>query len=253
VQARGPGTDTATHVLHYRFALEAVAPTFAEVEKVLGYPPGQASAPVIATTQELLAGPAERWSIEGGCAIHTEVALDHRRHAATVQGLTFALGKIVCGQLAEAEALAAFVCTAGPGIEQLSRSLMSAGDPFTGFIADTLGSLVVENAMDQVQACLARAVGERGLHITERYSPGYCGWRVDEQQKLFQLLPDGFCGVRLTESALMQPIKSVSGFIGIGRRVTRNPYTCRLCDVADCLYRKRRTHLAPADAASPRS
>ena len=76
--------------------------------------------------------------------------------------------------------------------------------------------------------------------ITNRYSPGYCGWQVAEQHKLFQLIPDNYCGIRLTESALMDPVKSVSGIIGIGENVKINPYTCRMCDMPDCVYRKVR-------------
>ena len=77
-----------------------------------------------------------------------------------------------------------------------------------------------------------------GKKITNRYSPGYCGWDVAEQHKLFQLIPDNFCGVRLNESSLMNPEKSVSGIIGIGENVKYNPYTCRICDMKDCIYRK---------------
>jgi hypothetical protein len=53
-------------------------------------------------------------------------------------------------------------------------------------------------------------------------------------------MPDNFCGIRLTPSALMDPVKSVSGFIGIGNDVRFNPYTCNLCDMKDCIYRKVR-------------
>ncbi|MCK7538940.1 MAG: hypothetical protein MZV63_52410 [Marinilabiliales bacterium] len=47
--------------------------------------------------------------------------------------------------------------------------------------------------------------------ITNRFSPGYCGWDVAEQHKLFSFFKDNFCGITLTESALMNPVKSVSG------------------------------------------
>jgi hypothetical protein len=35
----------------------------------------------------------------------------------------------------------------------------------------------------------------------------------------------------------MQPVKSVSGIIGIGADVKFNPYTCRICEATHCLYR----------------
>jgi hypothetical protein len=46
------------------------------------------------------------------------------------------------------------------------------------------------------------------------------------------------CGVRLTDSSLMVPIKSVSGIIGIGEKVRKLDYTCGLCDFKQCYKRK---------------
>jgi len=37
----------------------------------------------------------------------------------------------------------------------------------------------------------------------------------------------------------MDPEKSVSGIIGIGENVRFNPYTCGMCDMKDCIYRKK--------------
>jgi len=96
----------------------------------------------------------------------------------------------------------------------------------------------VEAAADIMQDNLLKEMISADKKITNRYSPGYCGWDVAEQQKLFQLMPDNFCGVKLNDSSLMDPEKSVSGFIGIGENVRYNPYTCGLCDMKDCIYRK---------------
>ncbi len=75
----------------------------------------------------------------------------------------------------------------------------------------------------------------KGLHVTNRYSPGYCGWSVAEQGMLFSFLPKNFCDIRLTESSLMIPLKSVSGIIGIGKELRRKGYKCDFCDIANCL------------------
>ena len=51
-----------------------------------------------------------------------------------------------------------------------------------------------------------------------RYSPGYCGWHVSGQRKLFDhLLPEKI-GITLRESFLMQPLKSISGVVIAGQR-----------------------------------
>jgi len=115
---------------------------------------------------------------------------------------------------------------------------MKDGDLLTGYIYDVIGSEVVETATDLMQNNLKETMSAEGIKITNRYSPGYCGWDVAEQHKLFLLLTDNYCGIKLNDSALMNPEKSVSGFIGIGENVRYNPYTCRLCDMKDCIYRK---------------
>ncbi|KAB2838638.1 MAG: hypothetical protein F9K45_11080, partial [Melioribacteraceae bacterium] len=75
------------------------------------------------------------------------------------------------------------------------------------------------------------------LKTTNRYSPGYCNWKVNEQHLLFSLLPKNFCGIKLTDSALMLPIKSISGIIGIGEKVKYSEYSCNECNIKDCTYR----------------
>ena len=82
---------------------------------------------------------------------------------------------------------------------------------------------------------------ERILHnygVSFPYSPGYCGWHVSQQQLLFSMLPPSPCGVRLNDSSLMYPIKSVSGIIAVGSRVKKQKYGCELCGKVDC-YKNR--------------
>jgi len=69
------------------------------------------------------------------------------------------------------------------------------------------------------------------------YSPGYCGWKVAEQSKLFKMFPADFCNIGLTESMMMDPVKSISGIIGVGRDVKFDAYTCNLCNSLNCLYK----------------
>ena len=81
---------------------------------------------------------------------------------------------------------------------------------------------------------------KNNLTLTNRYSPGYCNWDVSEQYKLFSFFPKEFCGIKLSDSALMQPIKSVSGIIGAGRQVQKREYRCGICSQKNCIMRNRR-------------
>jgi hypothetical protein len=49
-----------------------------------------------------------------------------------------------------------------------------------------------------------------------RFSPGYCGWHVSGQKKLFAALEPEEIGITLTPSCLMKPLKSISGVIIAG-------------------------------------
>ena len=118
---------------------------------------------------------------------------------------------------------------------------MKEGDLLRGYVYDVIGSEVVEGAADRIQEVLKRTEGAKGKNISNRFSPGYCGWDVADQHKLFSFFKDNFCGITLTESALMNPIKSVSGLIGIGRDVKYSPYQCHLCDSKNCIYHNRKT------------
>jgi hypothetical protein len=117
---------------------------------------------------------------------------------------------------------------------------MQERDFLRGYIYDVIGSEIVEAAADLMQADLERTMLNSGSKITNRYSPGYCNWDVAEQHKLFKLIPNNYCGIKLTQSALMDPVKSISGIIGVGKNVKYSRYTCSICGQADCVYRRIR-------------
>jgi cobalamin-dependent methionine synthase I len=152
----------------------------------------------------------------------------------------FAIGKIIERQLKGAEAYAFFICTAGVEYEAYQERLKKEGDMVRVFIADALGSVIAEKAADQMELSLQENIDKLGWHHTNRFSPGYCGWHVSQQQLLFPLFKGETCGVKLTESSLMLPIKSVSGIIGLGPNVRHLDYTCGLCDFKQCYKRKKK-------------
>ena len=154
-----------------------------------------------------------------------------------IENVFYKMDKIITGQIKKSDKIAVFVCTIGSAMELWSKELFNQGNPILGFIVDTVASAAVESAADYLHDQIGNLVQEEGLKITNRYSPGYCNWSVSDQHLLFSLLPKNFCGVSLTESALMMPVKSVSGIIGIGKEVKRMKYICDKCRVEDCTYR----------------
>jgi hypothetical protein len=110
-------------------------------------------------------------------------------------------------------------------------------DPAKGYIYDQVGIFITEAAGERMLQLIQEELPE-GSKTTNRYSPGYCHWEVADQHQLFSLFPQAPCGVTLTASALMTPVKSISGVIGIGRSVTYREYPCALCLSVNCVYRR---------------
>lgn len=214
----------------------------------MGYAPGSPSAADEAIDEVLISG-RKLCNLQGGYRIIDSMSLERGDFSILANGVNLGIHRLVFRQLQGANRMAVFACTVGSEIGDKSKEFMKNGDLLKGYVYDLFGSLAVESAMDLVQARLQADMRAAGLKITNRYSPGYCGWNVSEQKRLFSLLPEHFCGIKLTESCLMLPTKSVSGIIGIGESVKYNPYTCNLCDAKNCLYRNLKRGAAKKKSA----
>jgi cobalamin-dependent methionine synthase I len=73
-----------------------------------------------------------------------------------------------------------------------------------------------------------------------RFSPGYCDWPVEEQRILDGILDFSKIGVRLTDSYMMAPKKSVSGVVGIGPKniFSGSRSQCEICGDKECGYKR---------------
>ena len=153
-------------------------------------------------------------------------------------GTKFEIGKIISRQLKNSESFVFFICTAGREYMEFQERIKASGDIFKLFAVDSIGSVLAEKCADEMELFLEDELSLQGLFHTNRFSPGYCGWNVSQQQLLFPLFEGETCGVTLTPSSLMIPIKSVSGVIGIGHEVKKLDYTCRLCSMEQCFRRR---------------
>jgi hypothetical protein len=148
--------------------------------------------------------------------------------------------KIVSASLKNAEMLMLFTCTIGSEMETIASRYFEEGDAVKGHFTDVVASAAVESVTDLLHNHIAEIMKMQQLAITNRFSPGYCGWPVSEQKTLFSFFPEGLCGITITDSSLMLPKKSTSGIIGIGAAVNREPYTCNKCTQKECTYRMYR-------------
>ena len=201
---------------------------------------------ILPMVEEVMNETSDCFAICGGYQIFDRIGFMENGTQIRIENTDFTPNKIVYHQLKRSDKIAVFVCTAGEQISAWSKKMIPI-DPLKGFIADILGSVVVDAAFDMIQQKFSDEMEQIGLKITNRYSPGYCGWITSEQHKLFSLFPANICGIQLTDSALMLPIKSISGFIGVGANVRFNPYTCDLCEATHCVYRHKKSKKAASN------
>ena len=207
------------------------------MENMMGYNGEHAPEPIPGIIQEVLNEAAGFSDIRGGYTMVSDIRISDDKKNVLLGDKLILTDKIIASSLREAETVIIFLFTAGIQYEIRSRDLMRHDDQIKGYVVDTLGSIVVELAVDRLRQDLENQLAASSLKMTNPYSPGYCGWPVSDQSKLFSFFPDGFAGITLSESSLMIPIKSVSGIIGAGKKAKKRAYRCEICDLATCIYR----------------
>ena len=151
----------------------------------------------------------------------------------TIEGVRFHSRRLAAS-LAHSHRVFAYVATCGTELGVWARAI---DDPLYGYWSEAIK-----------QAALDAATSALYGHLLDRFRPGEMGsmrpgsvgdWPLKEQRPLFQLLgdPTSAIGVKLTDSCLMTPNKSVSG---IRFPVGENCGSCRLCPWEECSGRTER-------------
>ncbi len=165
------------------------------------------------------------------------IKMDKKKGNLKINEIILKIGNKIAAQLNNSEYLALFICTAGDEIEKYSKELMINNEYLESYIVDLLGSEIAEESANYIHQKINNKAKSMKLKITNRFSPGYCNWNVNEQFKLFNFFPDNPCNIKLTGGGLMKPIKSVSGIIGIGKNVKFRDYACEFCNFKECQFR----------------
>lgn len=222
----------------FQFQFEDIDVLPEEIEEFMGFEPGKSPEPFPDLIEQALQLAPEHCQISGYFQIFNDISVHPQNETIQIENQQFFPGKIVVTQLKEATQLALFVCTAGSGISDFSKQKTTEGDEMMAYVLDVIGSVTVDKAAGKLLEKIWEEVKQAGFNITDPFSPGYCNWSVAEQHKLFSLLPSRICGITLSDSALMFPIKSVSGITGIGKNCKQMGYQCNWCTDRDCFVGK---------------
>ena len=214
----------------------ALSPQMTDIFRALGYPrevtPPSAQVGMI---ERLVADALPHLHPRGTYALYAVAGQDP--HSVTIGGSVIkgSIGEFLQG----ANRIAVFMVTVGSEISRMAEASCQAGDPFSGWALDAIGSWGAEAAADALMKSLQRHL-VNNESLTMRYSPGYCGMDLRQQQNLFRLVPAESIGITLLPSQLMQPMKSVSGIVGLGPKelVGGNFSPCDRCPQVGCHMRR---------------
>lgn len=146
-----------------------------------------------------------------------------------------------------AQDIVLFALTIGAGItERISEMFLEDNLALAG-VLDATASAGVETAADRLERHYRDRMmpGEvkQGKRDIFRFAPGYCGWHITGQKKLFEFLNPEEIGITLMPSFMMSPLKSLSGAIIVAEEHAGAPgeiyEVCRQCGTRWCHTRKQ--------------
>jgi len=156
---------------------------------------------------------------------------DRNENTVDIDGVRFT-SRVLRVNLDGIERVFPYVMTIGRELENTATSL---GNIVKQFYLETIGDIALDHVGEYLEDHLKR---KYGLEKISEMNPGSLeDWPITQQKNLFSILGnvEDLAGVKLTESLLMIPRKSVSG-IYFPTEVTF--YSCQLCARKNCTQRQ---------------
>ncbi len=144
--------------------------------------------------------------------------------------------------------LALYALTLGPKIGDTIGELFGSKEFALATILDSVASLAADKAVENLETIYQNQLLKSGRITRDQvvlgYSPGYCGWDISGQKKLFEHLRPEQIDVSLNESCLMNPLKSITGVLIAGNveiHFFENDFPfCPDCETHSCRLRMER-------------
>ena len=204
------------------------------IEEALRYL-GAADAPE--TLRRQVAGEAETLSAQFRPRHVCKVCeLDFQGEEIFLRGTAVVLkGGTALKMLAQCHRAALLACTLGARFD-LALTAVQARDMARAVILDACGSALVEQGCGEAEKELSARFP--GRYLTDRFSPGYGDLPLELQRDICAVLDTPRrLGLHVTESLLLNPVKSVTAVIGLSDR----PQMARIRGCAYCQMRERCT------------
>ncbi|MEW5900152.1 MAG: vitamin B12 dependent-methionine synthase activation domain-containing protein [Acidobacteriota bacterium] len=177
---------------------------FNELAKRLRFKPGGSGSPNLEELVEIAQS-----LIEPRAVFQASFTGEKRKNTVTVDGVVFS-SRVLRVNLEKAHKVFPYVLTVGKALEEKASSFH---DLLRQYFLEEIANIALGKALQLLGEQIRK---EHGLPQLSDMSPGSLeDWPITEQPKLFSLFGDTekSVGVRLTESLLMIPRKSISGIL----------------------------------------
>ncbi|HEY1661827.1 MAG TPA: hypothetical protein VGI03_05355 [Verrucomicrobiae bacterium] len=220
----------------------------AEYKRLLGYPKGH----VLEGRPLELANAARQWYAQNGRPwfyVRQLDGLELANDRLRIGGTEFS-SKQLHDQFAEAQAESAvlMVVSAGPECEENARQLWDQSKPDEYFFMEIFGSAAVEHLVTVASGRICGWADHNQMVALPHYSPGYSGWDVADQNKLWELVrKNNSChlngNLHVLDTGMLQPKKSLLAIFGITRNLEKarrlaKLIPCENCSLPGCDYRR---------------
>ncbi len=218
----------------------------AEYLRLLGFPAGHE----LGERPRELSDWARRWYAEHGrpwIFARSAEGLETLDDKINLGGAEFASERMST-QLRAAKAHDAMLVavSAGAECENYARECWQQGRPDEYFFLEMYGSAVVEYLVRHAAGRVCAWAEQNNMAVLPHYSPGYTGWPVSDQPKLWNVMRNGAslpAELEVMESGMLRPKKSLLTVFGL----TRHPekvlpgsklIPCENCSLPNCQYRR---------------
>lgn len=120
--------------------------------------------------------------------------------------------------LASSHAVLLTASTVGAGIVEAATAASNAGEGVKALVYDAVGSEMVDETIGWIHGYIGQQLKRGSEKLTRRrFSPGYGDLGLENQKIIYDILNLDKLGIRLNDSLIMVPEKSVTAISGIER------------------------------------
>lgn len=122
-------------------------------------------------------------------------------------------GKKIVELMEQSDYVTLLLTTIGPALPEKTDRIIKT-EPTDAFYLEHVGGWMADYLADRIEERVQREASKNGYTLTFRYAPGYGDWTLEAQPMILKLVDAEKVGVRLTDTNIMVPRKSVSAALG---------------------------------------